>query len=285
MRVAIIGANGQLGTDLVEVFSPEHTVVGWTHADVAIEDAASVARAFAAVRPEVVINTAAFHHVDRCEEVPEQAFAVNALGARNLARVASSMGVYVIHVSTDYVFDGRKGAPYVESDPVSPLNVYGNTKVSGEFFLLNGHADAAVVRTSGLYGRSLCRAKGGVNFVELMLRLARERGTVKVVTDEKVSPTSTLDLARQLKVLAEHPLRGVIHATAEGQCSWYDFAKAIFELTGTEVELLPATKEDFPAKTPRPAYSVLENRRLKAAGLHVMKHWREALAEYLSLRG
>ncbi len=284
MRVAVIGANGQLGADLVEVFSPDHSVVSWTHDDIAIDDAESVRRAFAEARPEVVINTAAFHHVDRCEEMPVRAFEVNAVGARNLAHAGKEAGAYVIHVSTDYVFDGEKGAPYVESDPVFPLNVYGNTKASGEFFLLSTYPDAAVVRTSGLYGRSPCRAKGGANFVELMLRLARERGMVKVVTDEQVSPTSTLDLARQLKVLAEHPLRGIIHATAEGECSWYEFARAIFTLTNTPVELLPATKADFPAKTPRPAYSVLENQRLKAAGLNVMKPWKEALAEYLSLR-
>ncbi len=284
-RIVVIGANGQLGSDVVEVMQEAHEVVGLTHDDVAVESAESVHRMFEEYRPEVVINTAAFHNVDQCEEAPEKAFAVNALGARWLAREAARFGTYVIHISTDYVFDGRKQAPYVESDPVMPLNVYGNTKASGEFFLLSGYERAAVVRTSGLYGRSPCRAKGGHNFVELMLHLARERGTVKVVTDEVVSPTSTLDLARQLRAMVERPLFGVVHATAEGACSWYEFAEAIFAMTHTPVELLPATSDDFPKKTPRPSYSVLENARLKAAGIHRMMHWRAGLEEYLALTG
>jgi dTDP-4-dehydrorhamnose reductase len=187
-----------------------------------------------------------------------------------------------MHVSTDYVFDGAKGSPYTESDAPNPLNVYGNTKLSGEYFVRGTLDKHFVLRTSAIYGRSPCRAKGGLNFIELMLKLARERGEVRVVDSEFITPTSTAELARQMVALSRADCYGLYHATAEGSCSWHEFAGEIFALTGTKVNLKVAGPNEFPAKVPRPKYSVLENRGLKSHELSVFKPWQEGMREYLS---
>src|SRR5208282_5094421 len=175
MKIAVIGSNGQLGSDLVGAFSENgDAVCGLTHSDIEISELDSVLRALEDVRPQVIVNTAAMHHVENCEREPEKAFAVNALGPRNLAIVARDMGAALMHVSTDYVFDGSKGSPYVEEDSPRPLNAYGITKLAGEHFVRATTAKHFVIRASGLYGKSPCRAKGGLNFIELMLKLAKE---------------------------------------------------------------------------------------------------------------
>jgi dTDP-4-dehydrorhamnose reductase len=255
-----------------------------SHAEIDIADAQSVTRALEGIRPEAIVNTAAMHHVENCEREPEKALAVNALGARNLAMVARDLGAVLMHVSTDYVFDGSKGSPYGEEDNPRPLNAYGISKLAGEHFVRATTAKHFVVRTSGLYGKSPCRAKGGLNFIELMLKLARERGEVKVVDGEVVSPTSTAELALQIVRLSRSDSFGLYHATAEGSCSWYEFAREIFALTGTAVRLKVASPDEFPAKVPRPKYSVLENAALKSRGLNVFKPWQDALRTYLGDR-
>lgn len=283
MRIAVIGAQGQLGTDVCREFRQcSHEVIALGHSEIQIESASSVANVFHAYRPEVVVNTAAFHNVERCEQDPAAALAINALGARNLAKNSSEIGATLIHISTDYVFDGSKNEPYVESDLPLPLNVYGNSKLAGENFVRTLAAKHYILRTSGLYGTSPCRAKSGLNFVQLMLRLASERGVVKVVQDEYVTPTFTKDLANQIVLLAHSEAYGLYHATAEGSCSWYEFATEIFRITNTEVELLAANESDFPAKVPRPKYSVLENQSLKNHGLNRMRPWFAGLQEYLA---
>ena len=285
MKIAIIGANGQLGSDLVAAFSAAgDDVRGLTHADIEIADSGSVGRVLEEIQPRVIVNTAAMHHVEKCELEPEKAFLVNGLGARNLAAEARKIGAVLMHVSTDYVFDGAKEAPYVEDDPPHPLNAYGITKVAGEHFVRATIDKYFVVRTSGLYGTTLCRAKGGLNFVEVMLKLARERGEVKVVDSEFVTPTSTEELARQIVRLSRSESYGLYHATAEGSCSWYEFAREIFQMTNTPVRLLAAGPNEFPAKVPRPKYSVLENQALKNRGLNIFKPWQEGLAAYLEKR-
>lgn len=187
----------------------------------------------------------------------------------------------MIHISTDYVFDGRAGRPYTEDDLPLPLNVYGNSKLAGEYFVRSGNERHAVLRTSALYGRHPCRAKGGGNFVDLMLRLGRERGEVRVVDSEIVTPTSTRDLARQIAMLSDAGAYGLFHATAEGSCSWHEFACEIFAASAASVRCLVAAPDEFPAKVPRPTYSVLENARLKQAGLNRFGDWREGLHAYL----
>ncbi len=286
MKIAVIGSNGQLGAELVRVFSSGNDEVqALTHADIEISNIDSAAKCLRALRPALVINTAAMHNVDRCEAEPEKAYQVNALGARNLATVVSDGGLdcVLMHVSTDYVFNGCKSMPYEESDAAEPLNVYGRSKLDGEKFVCAIAKRYFVVRTSALYGHSQCRAKGGYNFVELMLKLARERGKVRVVDDETITPTFAAELAEQLLVLSRTDAYGVYHTTAEGACSWFEFARTIFQLTGTSVDLAVAHADEFPSKTPRPKYSVLENKALKCLGVNQFQPWQWGLSDYLGV--
>jgi len=283
MKIAVIGANGQLGSDVVAAFrSRGDEVVPLAHSDIELSDIDSVSACLQGLRPHVVVNTAAMHHVENCEREPEKAFAVNGLGTRNLALAARDFDATLMHVSTDYVFDGTKGSPYEETDAPNPLNVYGNTKLSGEYFVRCTLEKHFVLRTSAIYGRNPCRAKGGLNFIELMLKLARERDEVRVVDSEFITPTSTAELAREMVALSRVDCYGLYHATAEGCCSWHEFAREIFALTGTKVNLKVAGPNEFPAKVPRPKYSVLENRGLKSHKLNVFKPWQEGVREYLS---
>jgi dTDP-4-dehydrorhamnose reductase len=285
MRVAVLGASGQLGRDLTAAFgSNGDAVVALSHQDVDITSPDSVVQTLTAARPDLVVNSAAFANVDGCEADPARAFSVNALGARNIARAAQSIQAKLIYISTDYVFNGNKRAPYIEEDIPAPLNVYGNTKLSGEYFVRSIHPHHFVVRVSGLYGFNPCRSKGGLNFVEMMLKLSREREEIRVVDDEFISPTPTSDISRQLVVLGQTSEYGVYHATAEGSCSWYEFAQAIFDLAGAKVRLERARPGEFPAKVPRPKYSVLENRALKMKSLNVFTSWHEGLQSYLAGR-
>jgi dTDP-4-dehydrorhamnose reductase len=284
MKVTVIGANGQLGSDVVRLFSERgDEVCGLTHADIEVGDLNSVWRILLRLKPQVVVNTAAMHHVELCEREPEKAFAINALGPRNLALVSRELDAVLMQVSTDYVFDGNKSTPYDETDVPLPLNVYGNTKLAGEYIVRSAIHKHFVIRTSGLYGKNPCRGKRSLNFVDLMLKLARDHSEVRVVDDEIVSPTSTDELARQIVVLSRSSDYGLYHATAEGSCSWYEFARKIFQLTGTLVDVRIASPKEFPAKVPRPRYSVLENRSLKAAGLNRFRQWQEGLRDYLGV--
>jgi dTDP-4-dehydrorhamnose reductase len=284
MKVAVIGANGQLGADVVRAYQANgDEVQPLTHADMELSNIDAVSACLQEIQPHVIVNTAAMHHVENCERDPERAFAVNGIGARNLALASRESGAVLIHVSTDYVFDGNKNAPYEESDAPRPLNVYGNTKLAGEYFVRCSTDRYFVIRTSAIYGKNPCRAKGGLNFVELMLKLAKERGEVNVVDSEFVSPTPTSQIAAQIVALGQSDRYGLYHATAEGSCSWFEFAQEIFRLTKTKVKLNVAGPREFPAKVPRPKYSVLENRELKAQGLNRFRPWTEGLSEYLGV--
>jgi dTDP-4-dehydrorhamnose reductase len=282
MKVTVLGASGQLGSDIVSAFAEQgHEVRAVTHGDIELASLESVRSCLSSQGSEVVVNTAAMHHVENCEQDPQKAFSVNAIGARNVAIVTCERGAALIHVSTDYVFDGNKDRAYVESDQTLPLNVYGNSKLAGEYFVRTLNPRHFVLRTSALYGKHPCRAKGGLNFVDLMLKLARERGRVRVVDSEFVSPTPTLDLARQIVLLSHCEAYGLYHATAEGSCSWYEFAREIFALSGTDVNLEVASAGEFPAKVPRPNHSVLENSALKKRGLNLFQPWQAGLTTYL----
>jgi dTDP-4-dehydrorhamnose reductase len=282
MKVVVIGANGQLGMDVVAEFqvAGEETAE-LTHADIDISSLESTRKALRTIQPTVIVNTAAMHDVEHCEKDPLRAYDVNALGPRNLAIVARELDAKLAHISTDYVFDGSKNSPYVENDPAAPLNVYGNTKLAGEAFIRGTARKFFIVRTSALYGENPCRAKSRKNFVDLMLRLASEGNEVRVVDDELVSPTSTLELAKQVAELSRTDHYGLYHATAEGCCSWYEFARTIFEITNTKVNLKLAGPNEFLAKVPRPKYSVLENQELKKLGLNSFAPWQEGLQAYL----
>jgi dTDP-4-dehydrorhamnose reductase len=281
-RVLVVGANGQLGTDLCAVAAARGcAVTGLTHDDLEVTDRDAVLATLEQALPQTVVHTAAFHNVDRCEEEPGRAFEVNAVGTRNLALGARECGAELIHLSTDYVFDGEKGEAYVEADAAHPVNVYGATKLTAEALAAAELVPCLAVRTSALYGEAPCRAKQGLNFVQLMLKLGAERGEVKVVEDQFVSPTSTRALAAQIVALFGQERRGVVHATSQGACSWYEFARRIFEMAGRGVRVAPVPSSEFPAKTRRPSYSILDNAQLRAWGVDLMPEWEASLQAYL----
>ncbi len=279
-RVLLIGANGQLGSDAAAVFSsdPRFILTGLTHDQIEIGDRESVARAMDAARPEIVVNTAAFHQLDRCEETPERAFAVNAVAVKGLCDACAARGATLVHFSTDYVFDGEKGSPYAEEDPAWPVNVYGASKLAGEAIVRASLEKHYILRVSGLYGKSGPRGKG-LNFPDLMVKLARERGELKVVDDQVLTPTSTASVARRLVALIGRVPFGLYHFSDEGDCSWFDFAKAILEITGIRATVIPVKTGYFGEKTRRPRYSVLSKEKIRSAGGPVPE-WRDSLGEY-----
>jgi len=279
--IALIGANGQLGTDLCGEFASERfTLVPLTLSDFDIRDRVRMAAVLDDIRPDLIVNTAAFINVELCEDEVEQAFAVNAVAVRDLAIEADRLGACLVHVGTDYVFDGAARTPYSEDAATGPLNVYGNSKLAGEFFVRSLSRRHLVVRTSGLFGVAGALGKGG-NFVRTMLRLGTERDSFPVVNDQELSPTNTVDLAQAMWRLVEGGAQGVFHVTNSGSCTWFDFARAIFELSGMAVEVLPNDTAHSGTKVRRPAYSVLGNFRLEREGYGVLRPWREALASHL----
>jgi len=280
MKVAIIGSNGQLGNDLMEVFSQNHEVIGLNHSDIEITDIDNVKKVISSVKADFILNTAAYHIVPEAEKFPEKAFQINGTGALNLARVCQDTGTRLIHYSTDYVFDGAKQKPYTEDDRPNPLSVYANTKLSGEYFALNYCDRSSVIRVSGIYGKVPCRAKGG-NFVTTMLKLAKEKSEVKVVDDEILTPTPTYWIAKNTSELIKTDNFGLYHMTCEGEVSWYEFAKVIWETLNLKTPLFAASVKDFPLVVKRPFYSVLENRNLNKLGINLMPVWKEALKEFL----
>lgn len=285
MKVAIIGANGQLGADVVCAFAGNgNPVTALNHDQIEVSSADSVFETLRELTPEFVVNTAAMHHVEQCERESAKAFAVNAIGARNLAIATKEIGATLVHVSTDYVFDGAKKSPYSEHDRPQPLSVYGNSKLSGEYFVRSINEKHFVLRTGAIYGKNPCRAKGGLNFVELMLKLARERGGMRVVDSEIITPTPTADIAKQIVILSRSDAYGLYHATSEGSCSWYEFAQEVFALTNITTNLEVARPGEFPAKVPRPSYSVLENCGLKKKQLNVFQPWQNGLRDYIEKR-
>jgi dTDP-4-dehydrorhamnose reductase len=220
--------------------------------------------------------------VEACEAEPARCFAVNGIGARNLAITCRDLGAHLVHFSTDYVFDGEKRAPYLETDMPMPLNVYGNTKLAGEHFVRTEYPGAAVVRVSGVYGVNPCRAKSGMNFIRLMLKLAAERDEIRVVDDEILSPTFTEDISAQCLLITGQRVSGMLHATSQGECSWYEFASRIFDRINARQKLQKARPGEFQAKVRRPAYSVLDNENLRLMGLDIMPPWEDALDRYLA---
>jgi dTDP-4-dehydrorhamnose reductase len=280
MKLAVIGSNGQLGTDLMEVLSLEHDVTGLNHNDIEITDINSVRNALSAVKPSILLNTAAYHIVPEAEKFPEKAFQINGIGALNLAKVSQELGIRLVHYSTDYVFDGAKQKPYTEDDRPNPLSVYANTKLSGEYFALNYCERSYVIRVSGIYGKVPCRAKGG-NFITTMIKLANEKPEVRVVNDEILTPTPTYDIAKNTAVLINTDAFGLYHMSCEGEVSWYEFAKVIWETLQLKTPLYAASVKDFPLVVKRPFYSVLENKSLNKLGINQMPQWKEALKKFL----
>lgn len=286
MKVAVIGANGQLGCDVCTAFSDSGCeVIQLNHDAMDVGDFDSTKTRLEQVKADVIVNTAAMHNLDICEAEPAKAFTVNGIGARNLAILANELDFVLFHISTDYVFNGAKRTPYVETDRPMPLNVYGNTKLAGEYFVQTIAKKYFVLRVSGLYGTNPCRAKGGNNFVNLMLKLAKERDEVRVVDDEVLTPTFTEDIAGQITSMSGVKEYGLYHVTAQGSCSWHKFAAKIFELSKSTVKLSVADSGEFPLKVPRPKYSVLDNDKLKSLNLDTMPNWEDGLRRYMEKMG
>jgi len=260
MRISILGANGQLGRDLTEALA-NHEVRPLTRKDFDVTDYVRARAVLSEGRPEMIVNLTAYHRVDDCESHPDLAHSVNVLAVLNLVQIANDLEAKIVQFSTDYVFDGKSTTPYTEASEPSPLSVYGNSRLAGEYVVRNQARRYLLIRTCGLYGHAGSQGKGG-NFVETMLKKARDGHPIQVVHDQIVTPTSTKDLARQLALLLPLPHEGLFHVTNEGACSWFDFARAIFQIRGVSADISPATSESYKTPALRPHYSVLDNRRL-----------------------
>lgn len=285
--LVILGATGQLGSDLVRAAERAgRSYLALGHDAVEVTDPASLTRAFERAAPGVVINSAAFHQVDRCEEDPAQAFQVNALGALAVARAARAAGARCVFVSTDYVFDGARqpGACYAEDDPVGPLNVYGVSKAAGEQLVLQTPGDHLIVRVSSLFGVAGARGKGG-NFIEAILKKARDGGPLKVVDDQWMTPTYTADAADAIVRLADAPVTGIVHVTNPEPCTWHALASEAVARVGLTVPVEPVPAATFATAVRRPRNSALGTARLRAELGAPLRSWRDALGAYLHAKG
>jgi dTDP-4-dehydrorhamnose reductase len=286
VKIALIGVDGQLGTDINIYFSSKGLDVYGLFGlkDIDVCDYRLSERVLKEVKPDLIINTAAFHDVDRCEDEALSALKVNVIGVKNLAEICRDMDVPLMHFSTDYVFDGKKKEPYTESDYASPISMYGISKLAGEQLMRYMLEKYYIVRLSGLYGLADCVGKKGGNFVELMIKLAGKNKQIKVVNDQVLTPTSTRDVAEKLFELIQTEKYGVYHMTNTDSCSWYEFTCELFKLMDLNVRVMQTTTEEFGAKARRPAYSVLDNANLRKIGLADLRSWKEALRDYIGSR-
>lgn len=276
-RIAVTGAGGQLGRDLCPLLAQSgYDPIGWDRTDLDITDAQAVMRKMEELRPDAVVHAAAYTKVDQAEEDAEAAYTVNAIGTRNVALAAEAVGAKLVYISTDYVFPGTGRDPWHESRETEPLNVYGHSKRAGEWIVSSVHTRWFVARTSWVYGSH------GHNFVKTMLRLAGEKDLLEVVNDQVGCPTYTVDLSQAIIRLLESDKYGIYHVSNSGHCSWYEFAKRLFELAGVAVQVDPVTSERYPRPAKRPAYSVFEHRALRANGFPPMRPWEEALSEFVT---
>jgi dTDP-4-dehydrorhamnose reductase len=273
--IVVTGARGMLGHDLLDLYGSDAR--GVYHDEMEITSRVSVEKVLKELRPQVVINAVAYTDVDGCESNQARALQVNGEGLLHLARVTAEIGAKLVQVSTDYVFDGSKGAPWLEDDPVNPLSVYGRSKLVGEENA-RCNPDHLIVRTQWLYGLH------GKNFVETMLRLGKEKKEIGVVHDQVGSPTWTVDLSRAIRALLDADCRGTYHAANAGSCSWCEFAAAIFAEAGLPVTVTPITTKELGRPAPRPLYSVLDCGKLAHDSGFIPEGWREALKKYLKAR-
>ncbi len=279
-KILVIGSKGMLGRDLVEVLRSSlrsDEVFGWDIDEIDITEENNTVGKIESLQPGMVINVAAYTDVDGCELHEEKAFAINAEGMRHVALGAGRCGAKVVYLSTDYIFDGKKGKPYLEDDPPHPLNVYGRSKLKGEQYVQELVKDALIVRTQWLYG------KYGNNFVASILRQAREKELLSVVNDQIGSPTYTPDLSKAISLLIQCEVRGIFHVVNSNLCTWYDYAQRILTLSGIKgVKVLPISSKELSRPAPRPSYSVLDTQKLTRETGMTLRPWFEALKDYLS---
>jgi len=280
-RVAIFGSTGQLGSDVVEVLREEsrYEVIALRHEDADCAEPEAVRKALQASRPQVVINAAAYVRVDDAEDHAKEAFRVNAVGTLNVARACAEIGALCVYVSTDYVFDGAKESPYIESDVPNPINVYGASKLAGEVLVRQAAPRWLIVRVASLFGKTGARGKGG-NFIETILTKARRGESLKVVDNIYISPSYTRDAARGLASLVYKGVDGTVHLANNGICTWYEFARAATDLAGIRATVTPVASQEYPTRGRRPKNSALATERLVP-----LRPWQEALKAYLVEKG
>lgn len=284
MKHAILGASGQVGQEFAKVL-PAESLITLTHDDVDVGDEDSVQRCLDGLSCDVIVNLAAFHDVNGCEEDPAKAFRVNTVGAGNVARAAARKRCRVVYLSSDYVFglERNRNAPYLEGDAIGPLSVYGVSKAAGEQLVQAATDNCLSVRTSSLFG--VVRSRKGWTFPEMILQRARKGEPLKVVDDQYMSPTYTLDLVRTVVSLCEKGVTGLVHVTNGDGCTWYEFAVATLKLAGIDYEIEAVGSDAFPSKAQRPVYSRLDSERIESAGVEPPRHWRDALQAYLIEKG
>ncbi len=274
-KIFVTGCNGQLGKAINErLGSSEYELINTDVADLDITDAYSVLERVREVKPYAIINCAAYTAVDKCETEYDAAFRINAIGPRNLSIAATETGAKLIHISTDYVFDGKADKPYREYDPVDPQGAYGKTKLEGELFVRQFADRFFIIRTAWLYG-------DGKNFVKTMLRLSEDHDEVRVVADQFGTPTSAKELSGAIAHLLPTDNYGIFHGTCEGSCSWADFTREIFELSGRKTKVIRISTDEYPTPAKRPAYSVLDNYMLRMTTDYRFAEWHDAIKEYL----
>lgn len=285
-KIALIGANGQLGSDIKEILSKDFEILPLTHQDIEITNIDNVNNVLEKISPNIVINTSAYHKVDEVEDNPEKAFLVNSIAQKNLAELCNKKNWTLVFISTDYVFgqDELRKKPYRETDTPGPINVYGVSKLAGEYFTQYICKKNFIVRVCGLYGKAGSSGKGG-NFVELMIKLGKEKGEVNVVDDQVLTPTYTKNIAENLNELLKTDYYGLYHMTSEGQCSWWQFASEIFKLLKMKVRCNPVSSSHFPTRAKRPKYSVLKKENLSKINLNKMNNWKINLKMYLKEKG
>lgn len=279
-KILVTGAKGQLGTEMVKLLKEmKYEVYGYGRAELDITDFQQVKNVIDHIRPNIVIHAAAYTKVDAAESEPDQAFLVNAYGTRNVTVASEHIGAKLVYISTDYVFDGTANVPYNEFAFTNPINVYGKSKLAGEQFVRDLHSKFFIIRTSWVYG------KHGNNFVKTMLKLAQEQKQLFVVDDQIGCPTYAVDLVSCIFQLIQTEKYGVYHISNSGHCSWYEFAKAIFEEASVNIVVNPCKTKDYPRPARRPPYSVLDHMALRLNGFKELRHWREALKEFIKVYG
>jgi dTDP-4-dehydrorhamnose reductase len=282
MRVLIVGASGQLGSDLMRAFADQNPI-GLDRKSLDIEKSSAISRTLGRYRPDLVINTAAFHNVEVCETQPERAFAVNALAVDDLAAQCALAGIALAHISTDYVFDGKARAPYPEDAATGPLSAYGASKLAGELLVKRHYDSYYIIRTSGLYGIRGSSVKG-YTFIERILTQAQEGRPLDVVNDITFSPSYTRHVAEAVRRIVERGVYGTYHVTNDGRCTWYEFAREILAQAGISGELRETTSERFPTLARRPKFSALKHGAMDSLGLPLMPLWTDGIRDYLRER-
>jgi dTDP-4-dehydrorhamnose reductase len=277
MKVLIIGSEGMLGHDLVDILSAENEISTTTIDTLDITDIKKTIETVKNINPNVVIHAAAFTDVDGSESNEDMAYKVNVIGTRNVAVACNEVDAALVYICTDYVFDGTKGSSYYEYDQTNPLSVYGKTKHLGEVYIRDILNKFYIVRTSWLYGFH------GPNFITTMLKLAEKMDSISVVSDQIGSPTYTVDLATAISELIKKPSYGIYHVTNSDSCSWYEYAQEIFKIAGVDIEVNPVSTEEFGSPAPRPKYSVLKNYNWKMEGFPKIRSYKDALREYMEL--